>query len=257
MSGSFFKGTSLAQDPRFGDVTQKLASETTFNKILKKRVDMSKVNTEAIKPWLSYKINNVLGIDDEVLFEYILNMLEESDTPDGKAMQVNLTGFMESKAGEFMQDLWTVLLEAQKGPGGIPESFIRGKVEEIKKERVEQVRMKEAIKTADARVRDGASSRDVAERRTRNGRKSRWDTPAAPSSPSPSRNRDQDKSRDRSRDRDQDRSRYRERNRSRDRDYDRSRDRDRGRDRDYDRSRDRDHRRQRYRSTSPAHDKRR
>ncbi|KAJ2896672.1 Serine/arginine repetitive matrix protein 1, partial [Coemansia aciculifera] len=161
MSGSFFKGTSLAQDPRFGDVTQKLASETTFNKILKKRVDMSKVNTEAIKPWLSYKINNVLGIDDEVLFEYILNMLEESDTPDGKAMQVNLTGFMESKAGEFMQDLWTVLLEAQKGPGGIPESFIRGKVEEIKKERVEQVRMKEAIKTADARARDGASKTKI------------------------------------------------------------------------------------------------
>ncbi|KAJ2744819.1 separin protein [Coemansia sp. BCRC 34301] len=179
MSGAFFRGTSLAQDQRFGDATQKLIAQTTFSSILKKRIDMAKVNMQVIKPWISQKINSLLGIEDDVLFEYVVNMLEESDKPDGKAMQVNLTGFLESKTEEFMQSLWSVLLEAQKGPGGIPESLIRGKVQEMKRERVEQVRMREAIRMADARAREGTGSRAaVSERRTKSGRKSRWDTPS-------------------------------------------------------------------------------
>ncbi|KAJ2439329.1 Serine/arginine repetitive matrix protein 1, partial [Coemansia sp. RSA 2424] len=161
MSGAFFRGTSLAQDQRFGDATQKLISQTKFNSILKKRIDMTKINMEVIKPWISRKINELLGIEDDVLFEYIVNMLQESDNPDGKAMQINLTGFLEFKTEEFMQSLWTILLEAQKGPGGIPESLIRDKVEDIKRERVEQVRMREAIRAADARVREATSARDV------------------------------------------------------------------------------------------------
>ncbi|KAJ2254690.1 Serine/arginine repetitive matrix protein 1 [Coemansia sp. RSA 455] len=127
MSGAFFRGTNLAQDQRFGDATQKLITQTSFSSVLKKRVDMSKVNMEVIKPWISRKINELLGIEDEVLFEYVVNMLQESNTPDGKAMQVNLTGFLETKTAEFMQSLWTLLLEAQKGLGGVPESLIRGK----------------------------------------------------------------------------------------------------------------------------------
>ncbi|KAJ2329243.1 Serine/arginine repetitive matrix protein 1, partial [Coemansia sp. RSA 2681] len=167
MSGAFFRGTSLAQDQRFGDATQKLISQTKFNSILKKRIDMTKINMEVIKPWISRKINELLGIEDEVLFEYTVNMLQESDNPDGKGMQINLTGFLEFKTEEFMQSLWTILLEAQKGPGGIPESLIRDKVEDIKRERIEQVRMREAIRAADARVREATPARDVVERRTR------------------------------------------------------------------------------------------
>ncbi|KAJ2869018.1 Serine/arginine repetitive matrix protein 1 [Coemansia aciculifera] len=153
MSGAFFRGTNLAQDQRFGDATQKLISQTTFSSVLKKRVDMSKVNMEVIKPWISRKINELLGIEDEVLFEYVVNLLQESNTPDGKAMQVNLTGFLESKTVEFMQSLWTLLLEAQKGLGGVPESLIRGKVEEVRQQRVEQERIRDRIRTADERNR--------------------------------------------------------------------------------------------------------
>ncbi|KAJ2260080.1 Serine/arginine repetitive matrix protein 1 [Coemansia sp. RSA 376] len=139
MSGAFFRGTNLAQDQRFGDATQKLISQTSFSSVLKKRVDMSKVNMEVIKPWISRKINELLGIDDEVLFEYVVNMLQESNTPDGKAMQVNLTGFLEAKTVEFMQSLWTLLLEAQKGLGGVPESLIRGKTLAIETAETETV----------------------------------------------------------------------------------------------------------------------
>ncbi|KAJ2484824.1 Serine/arginine repetitive matrix protein 1, partial [Coemansia sp. RSA 2320] len=154
MAGGVFKGTNLAQDQRFGDATQKLMSQMTFGSQLKKRVDMSKVNMEVIKPWIASKIKEALGLEDEVLFEFVINMLEESNTPDPKAMQVNLTGFLESKTQEFMQSLWTLLLEAQKGLGGMPESLIRSKVEEIRRQRVEQSQMRAAIETAAERARE-------------------------------------------------------------------------------------------------------
>jgi hypothetical protein len=37
--------------------------------------------------------------------------------PDGKLMQVNLTGFFERKTPEFMRQLWTMLLSAQESVG--------------------------------------------------------------------------------------------------------------------------------------------
>ncbi|KAJ2609795.1 hypothetical protein H4S08_003905 [Coemansia sp. RSA 1365] len=94
---------------------------------------MSKVNMEAIKPWISNRINELIGIDDDVLQEYVINMLEETERPDARIIQVNLTGFLEDKTQEFMQSLWSVLLEAQKSQGGVPESFIQTKIEELKK----------------------------------------------------------------------------------------------------------------------------
>ncbi|KAJ2402718.1 hypothetical protein GGI10_005852, partial [Coemansia sp. RSA 2530] len=52
---------------------------------------------------------------------------------------------------EFMQSLWTILLEAQKGPGGVPESLVRGKIEEAKLQRAEQEKIMDRMKSADER----------------------------------------------------------------------------------------------------------
>ncbi|KAJ2880496.1 Serine/arginine repetitive matrix protein 1 [Coemansia aciculifera] len=257
MSGAFFRGTNLAQDQRFGDATQKLISQTTFSSVLKKRVDMSKVNMEVIKPWISRKINELLGIEDEVLFEYIVNLLQESNTPDGKAMQVNLTGFLESKTVEFMQSLWTLLLEAQKGLGGVPESLIRGKVEEVRQQRVEQERIRDRIRTADERVRE-----EPRDRKTRSGKKSRWDAPALTASVAESTTESRDRGDSDRRDRDSDRRHSRER-RDRDRGHrdsgrHHSRERRHSRERsdsDRDRRHRGDRRRSRERSTSPLRER--
>ncbi|KAJ2879159.1 hypothetical protein FB639_003161 [Coemansia asiatica] len=134
---------------------------------------------EAIKPWISRRIHDLLGIDDEVLYEYVVNMLEESLSPDPKTMQVNLTGFFEDKTEDFMQSLWKVLIEAQKSPGGIPESFIRQKIEELKRQREEQDTIKANIKAAEMRA-AAPTSLIQSSRKTRAGKKSRWDAPAAP-----------------------------------------------------------------------------
>lgn len=54
-------------------------------------------------------------------------------SPDGRSMQMNLTGFLNAKnARTFAQELWELLLSAQENIGGIPAIFLEQKKEEIK-----------------------------------------------------------------------------------------------------------------------------
>lgn len=62
-----------------------------------------------------------VGIEDEVVIEYIFNILETEQKPDPRIMQINLTGFLESKtkvcaflgvfkaASEYQQDMLNIL----------------------------------------------------------------------------------------------------------------------------------------------------
>ena len=65
-------------------------------------------------------------------FNSILYMLQ---TPDPKKMQINLTGFLTSSTGTFMTALWSLLLEAQDSPAGVPKTFVEEKKEEMRKAR--------------------------------------------------------------------------------------------------------------------------
>lgn len=38
---------------------------------------MNKVNVETLKPWISQRITELLGIEDDVLVEFVYNQLEE------------------------------------------------------------------------------------------------------------------------------------------------------------------------------------
>jgi serine/arginine repetitive matrix protein 1 len=56
---------------------------------------------------------------------------------DPKAMQVNLIGFLNARRSrEFMAELWSMLLAAQKTTDGIPPQLIADKVEELKRRQV-------------------------------------------------------------------------------------------------------------------------
>lgn len=37
---------------------------------------MSKVSLDTIKPWISQRVTQILGIEDDVVVEFIFNMLE-------------------------------------------------------------------------------------------------------------------------------------------------------------------------------------
>ncbi|MEQ2199327.1 hypothetical protein XENOCAPTIV_010911 [Xenoophorus captivus] len=99
-------------------------------------VDMTKVNLEVIKPWITQRVTEILGFEDDVVIEFIFNQLEEKH-PDSKMMQINLTGFLNGKnAREFMRDLWPLLLSAQENIAGIPSAFLEQKKEEIRQRQV-------------------------------------------------------------------------------------------------------------------------
>lgn len=51
------------------------------------KINMDKINLDVIKPWITMRINEILGIEDDVVIEYIMSQLEEK-TINPKIMQV-------------------------------------------------------------------------------------------------------------------------------------------------------------------------
>jgi serine/arginine repetitive matrix protein 1 len=50
---------------------------------------------------------------------------------DPKKMQLEITGFLEGKSKTFMEEFWTLLVDAQNQPSGIPSLFIEKKKAEL------------------------------------------------------------------------------------------------------------------------------
>lgn len=75
-------------------------------------------------------------MEDEVIPAMIINELEtyktEEKAPNGKLIQIRITGFLERDAKKFMVNLWKLLIEAQESPHGIPVSLIQAKKNELK-----------------------------------------------------------------------------------------------------------------------------
>ncbi|KAH9067552.1 PWI domain-containing protein, partial [Lactarius vividus] len=131
----FFKGTSADQDRRFSDKELKLLKTLKFPAQFDTKVDMRKVNSQVIRPWVTKKVVELLGLDDELVVEYAMGLLEDESqpTPDPKKMQINLTGFLTDSTPVFMAALWNLLIEAQTSPAGIPRSFVEEKKEEMRR----------------------------------------------------------------------------------------------------------------------------
>ncbi|KAI9478409.1 MAG: PWI domain-containing protein [Benjaminiella poitrasii] len=133
----FFRGTSADQDGRFSNKEKKLLKSMSFPPEFDQKVDIKKVNLDVIKPWISNKITELLGLEDEVVIDYTCSLLEEPDL-DPKRMQINLTGFLENKTKDFLSELWNLLLSAQNSVGGIPAQFIEQKKEELRRKKAEE-----------------------------------------------------------------------------------------------------------------------
>ncbi|EPB74091.1 PWI domain protein [Ancylostoma ceylanicum] len=130
----FFRGTSSDQDGRFSDKEKKLLKQMKFENTLDRKINMDKINLDVIKPWITMRINEILGIEDDVVIEYIMSQLEEK-TINPKIMQINITGFLNARrAREFMGELWMLLVEADEAEDGIPRSLLEKKIDEMRKE---------------------------------------------------------------------------------------------------------------------------
>ncbi|RKP24452.1 PWI domain-containing protein [Syncephalis pseudoplumigaleata] len=138
--GGFFKltrpqGTSADQDARFSNKQKKLLKSMTFPASFKKKVDIAKVNVELMQPWIAKRIKELLGFEDEVVTEFVYGMLAEKDL-DPRRIQIDLTGFLEDKAPQFVTELWDMLLSAQENVGGIPTLLLEEKKREIMEKKV-------------------------------------------------------------------------------------------------------------------------
>mmetsp|Transcript_118018 Transcript_118018/g.252058 ORF Transcript_118018/g.252058 Transcript_118018/m.252058 type:complete len:211 (+) Transcript_118018:128-760(+) len=194
MSG-FFRGTSTDQVKHVNaeqKLIKKLAKEGRFPEHFSRKVDITKVSMEVIKPWIAQRITELMGFEDEVVVEYCISNLEEARTPendkglDPKLLQVNMTAFMERKAAPFCSELWTHLLSAQASPVGVPQEFIDKKKEDLQKKRDEAERVQDELKRRRKDLEDaarggeggssrgGGGGRDREERRDR-GRSDRSD----------------------------------------------------------------------------------
>ena len=132
----FFRGTSTEQDVRFSDKDKKLLKMMKFEDCLEQKVDMHKVNFEALKPWVSEQVTKILGIEDEVVIELIFSFLENDRHPNAKKLQILVTGFLQSKPARiFIGQLWDLLLSAQGNPAKLPERFIEEKKNAIRQQK--------------------------------------------------------------------------------------------------------------------------
>jgi hypothetical protein len=71
------QGTSQEQDTRFVDKQKKMLKTMKFPKEYNIKVDMKKVKLDVIKPWITKKISDLLGFEDEVLIGFIFGLLEQ------------------------------------------------------------------------------------------------------------------------------------------------------------------------------------
>jgi len=139
--GGFFRGASQDQDVRFPNKEKKLLSQLKFPNEYNTKVDMTKVEIDVIKPWISQQITKLLGFEDEVLIGYVFGLLEEKH-PDPRLLQVNITGFLEQDASDFCLQLWKLLISAQNSIGGIPPQFLAKKKIDILNRKAESERIK-------------------------------------------------------------------------------------------------------------------
>ena len=130
-----FQGSSLEQDARYTNKELELLKSLKFPQVYKEKVDLRKVNLLILKPWISSKVQEYLGMEDEVVLEYVFSLLEENSMEklDPRKLEIKLTGFLENNTQKFIKELWTLMLSAQQEIGGIPKEFLARKKEEIKR----------------------------------------------------------------------------------------------------------------------------
>lgn len=207
MSGNAFRGVSAEQDARFGDKEKKLLKSMakSFPEEYKTKVDLLKVNWEAMKPWIANRLTELLGgVEDDVLIGYVYEQLEGKKEIDPRIFQINLTGFLENNTRLFCKELWTLLISAASGPSGIPQEFLDAKAEELRKREAERRQVQERIATERARRRREEEEEEKADWERRRQREVERERRRNDSSPSPERRRRyrrRSSSRDRSRDR--------------------------------------------------------
>ncbi|KAG4305843.1 hypothetical protein PORY_000753 [Pneumocystis oryctolagi] len=174
MSAGFYKGISSEQDTRFTNAEKKLLKNTKFPDEFSVKVDMDKVNLSVMKPWITQKVIDLLGFEDDVVINFAFQMIESTRFPDPKRIQINLTGFLEKKASLFTKELWALLQSAQQSIGGIPAKFVEEKKAELQIKKLEEKRLSEELRKQKENDRKNDEKINAIRERERKSRRSSY-----------------------------------------------------------------------------------
>ncbi|ELP85384.1 serine/arginine regulated nuclear matrix protein, putative [Entamoeba invadens IP1] len=98
MSGSFYRGTSIDQDPHFVDSRSKLKKAMVVPDSFYQKVDFKKVNLEVMRAWVTSKVVEILGVDDDILVGTVIGFLETNgNDTDPRDLQIDLEPFLAEK----------------------------------------------------------------------------------------------------------------------------------------------------------------
>ena len=198
MGDSGFRGTSIEQDGRFsGQKEERLLRRLRFPACYSEPVDLARVDEAFVRQWIDAQITRLQGREDEILAGYVAEELYAGAAKDGEAreridprrLQLRLTAFLDDSAPQFVEALWTMLLEAQAAPGGIPPAAAAPAPPQGQQQEQQQV---DAVREcADPDTHGHARERVHARRRTTSRSRSRsWSVSRSRSrSPSGSRKR--------------------------------------------------------------------
>ncbi|EGX92030.1 PWI domain mRNA processing protein, putative [Cordyceps militaris CM01] len=126
----------------------RLLKATKFPPEFNKKVDMQKVNLGVMKKWIASRISEILGNEDDVVIEMCFNLVDGPRNPDIKALQIQLTGFLDKDTASFCKELWKLFLSAQDSPQGVPKELLEAKKLELMQEKVESAETNPSDATA-------------------------------------------------------------------------------------------------------------
>lgn len=127
-----------------------------FPKCFDDKVDLRKVQLEVVHQWVHERVTQLLGFEDDIVASLVVNLLEPKvdERLDPRQLQVAITGFLESDAPAFAQELWELLLSAQANPTGIPTQLLEQKKRELEQLASEKEKLRQVLeqKRHDANV---------------------------------------------------------------------------------------------------------
>jgi serine/arginine repetitive matrix protein 1 len=148
----------------------KLLRTTNFPSNYSADINLSRINIPVMSQWIERKITEVLGFDDEIVASTAINLFLPTTDPafdapvvppkvDPKRAQLNLAGFLgEEVAATFCRELWTLLVDAQTSPTGIPHKLL----EETKQEMASRQRPRSNPTVMNPMVREASRRAEAA-----------------------------------------------------------------------------------------------
>lgn len=102
-----------------------------FPKIFKRKVLMSKVNSQIAKNWIEEKLKEQLP-DDDIVVDYLWELLIVDDSPDIESIYFQMVDFLgEKEAKIYCESMWSMLLSANEDPDGIPKEVLNKRSKDI------------------------------------------------------------------------------------------------------------------------------